>query len=528
MTGFVPRQRPIVLAVLDGWGHRAQPAADNAILRARTPNLDRMAKTSPIAFLEASELHVGLPKGQMGNSEVGHMNLGAGRVVMQDLPRIDQAIADGALAADAELAAFIARTKASGGAAHVMGLMSPGGVHSHQDHIAALARILAQAGITVWVHAFLDGRDTPPRSAEAYLAKFIADTQAPGRISIGTVSGRYYAMDRDKRWERVALAYAALVDARGERAADALAAVAQSYAKNVTDEFVLPTAIGAYAGMKDGDGVVMANFRADRAREILQALLDPGFNGFARARIVSFSAALGMVEYSDQLNRFMPAIFKPVELRNVMGEIVAARGLKQLRIAETEKYAHVTFFFNGGDERELPGEERILVPSPKIATYDLKPEMSAYEMTDRLVAAIDSGKFDFILVNYANTDMVGHTGDLEAATRAVEAVDTCLGRVADAVARQGGALLITADHGNAEMMLDPETGQPHTAHTTNPVPVMLVNGGGVGRNAPIALKNGKLADVAPTLLELMGIDPPADMTGHSLIVSPAPQGRAQA
>jgi 2,3-bisphosphoglycerate-independent phosphoglycerate mutase len=319
-----------------------------------------------------------------------------------------------------------------------------------------------------------------------------------------------------------------MVDAQGERATDALAAVEQSYAKKVTDEFVLPTVIAGYAGMKDGDGVLMANFRADRAREILLALLDPSFNGFARSRVVKFAASLGLVEYSTELNKFMAVIFKPVELRNVMGEILAQRGLKQLRIAETEKYAHVTFFFNGGEERELPGEERILVPSPKIATYDLKPEMSAYEVTDRLVAAINSGKFDFILVNYANTDMVGHTGDLDAATRAVEAVDTCLGRVADAVVKQGGALLITADHGNAEMMMDPATGQPHTAHTTNPVPAILVNGGGAGRNAPISLHNGKLADVAPTLLELMGIEPPTDMTGHSLIVSPAAPGRAQA
>ena len=528
MTGFVPRQRPIVLAVLDGWGHRDHATADNAILRAKTPNLDRMAKTSPVAFLQASELHVGLPKGQMGNSEVGHMNLGAGRVVMQDLPRIDQAIADGTLARDPELASFITQVKAKGGAAHLMGLMSPGGVHSHQDHIAALARILAKAGLKVWVHAFLDGRDTPPKSAESYLTKFIDDTRESGRVDVATVDGRYYAMDRDKRWERVSLAYAAMVEAKGERAADALAAVAQSYAKNVTDEFVLPTVVADYPGMRDGDGLLMANFRADRAREILLALLDPSFNGFPRSRTVQFAAALGMVEYSTELNKFMKVIFEPAELRNVMGEILAQRGLKQLRIAETEKYAHVTFFFNGGEERELPGEERILVPSPKIATYDLQPEMSAYEVTDRLVAAINSGKFDFILVNYANTDMVGHTGDLEAATRAVEAVDACLGRVADAVTKQGGALLITADHGNAEMMMDPTTGQPHTAHTTNPVPVMLVNGGGAGRNAPIALQDGKLADVAPTLLELMGIEPPKDMTGHSLIVSPAAaQGRAQ-
>ncbi|HEX6980787.1 MAG TPA: 2,3-bisphosphoglycerate-independent phosphoglycerate mutase [Alphaproteobacteria bacterium] len=527
MTKFSPRQRPIVLCVLDGWGHRDKPAPDNAILRAKTPNLDRLAKTSPIAFLQASELHVGLPPGQMGNSEVGHMNLGAGRVVMQDLPRIDQAVQDGSLAANPTLRHFIDTMKAGGGAVHLMGLMSPGGVHSHQDHIAALARILAEAGLKVWVHAFLDGRDTPPKSAEGYLQKFASDVADLGRVSIATVSGRYYAMDRDKRWDRIALAYAALVDARGEMAPDALSSVAQSYARNTTDEFVLPTVIGTYGGMKDGDGVLMANFRADRAREILLALLDPEFSGFSRARVVRFAAALGMVEYSDQLNRFMATIFPPLELNNVMGEVMARLGLKQLRIAETEKYAHVTFFFNGGAEREFPGEDRILVPSPKVATYDLKPEMSAYEVTDRLVAAIESGKYDFILVNYANTDMVGHTGDLEAATRAVEAVDTCLGRVAEAVTRMGGALLVTADHGNAETMIDPETGQPHTAHTTNPVPVMLVNGGGAGRNAPIALRDGKLADVAPTLLELMGIEPPAEMTGHSLIVLPgAPQEAA--
>ena len=533
MTSFTPRQRPIVLCVLDGWGYRADHAEDNAIVRAKTPNLTRLAETAPIAFLQASELNVGLPPGQMGNSEVGHMNLGAGRVVMQDLPRIDQAIADGSLAATPTLQTFITKMKASGGAVHLMGLLSPGGVHSHQDHIAALARILGQAGLKVWVHAFTDGRDTPPKSAAGYLQKFIADTRDLGSVSVATVSGRYYAMDRDKRWDRVALAYAALVDAVGERAADPLAAMEQSYAKNATDEFIMPTIVGAYGGMKDGDGVLMANFRADRAREILLALLDPNFDGFARERVMHFAAALGMVSYSDRLNTLMATIFQPVELRNVMGEVLARYGLTQLRIAETEKYAHVTFFFNGGEERQFPHEDRILVPSPKIATYDLKPEMSAYEVTDKLVQAIESGKYDFILVNYANTDMVGHTGDIEAATRAVEAVDECLGRVAQAVTHMGGALLITADHGNAEMMIDPETGQPHTAHTTNPVPVMLVNAGGAGRNAPVALKNGKLADVAPTLLELMGIEPPADMTGHSLIVPPgeaaaAPADRAAA
>jgi 2,3-bisphosphoglycerate-independent phosphoglycerate mutase len=510
-----------VLCVLDGWGHRAEPAEDNAILRAKTPNLDRLAKSCPIALLQASERHVGLPAGQMGNSEVGHMNLGAGRVVMQDLPRIDEAVVDGSLAANPRLRDFIARLKASRGAAHVLGLLSPGGVHSHQDHMAALARALADAGVKVWVHAFLDGRDTPPRSAAAYLDKFIADTASASGVDIATVSGRYYGMDRDKRWDRLERAYRALVAAVGEVAPHALAAVTQSYAKNAGDEFVLPTVIAGYRGMVDGDGLAMANFRADRAREILAALLDPQFSGFARTRIIRFAAALGMTEYSIDLNRFLATMFPAQALTHMMGEIVANAGLKQLRIAETEKYAHVTFFFNGGEEREYPGESRILVPSPKIATYDLRPEMSAYEVTDKLVAAIESDKFDFIVVNYANTDMVGHTGDLAAATRAVEAVDACLGRLAAAVTRAGGALLITADHGNAEMMVDPVTGQPHTAHTTNPVPAMLVNGGGPGRNAQVRLRDGKLADVAPTLLELLGLVAPPEMTGHSLIADPA-------
>ena len=524
MTAFVPRQRPIVLCVLDGWGHRHDAAADNAIGHARTPQLDRLSQVSPIAYLQASELDVGLPKGQMGNSEVGHMNLGAGRVVMQDLPRIDQAVADGSLAENPVLARFVATLKASGGAVHLMGLLSPGGVHSHQDHMAALARILAAAGLRVHVHAFLDGRDTPPRSADGYLRRFLADITPAGTVRIATVSGRYYAMDRDKRWERVEKAYRVLVDAKGEHAADPLAAVAQGYAANTDDEFVLPTVIAGYQGMADGDGVVMANFRADRARQTLAALLDPGFDGFARGRVVRFAAALGMAEYSTALNRFLATLFPPKPLTRMLGEVIADSGLKQLRIAETEKYAHVTFFFNGGEEREFPGETRILVPSPKVATYDLKPEMSAPEVTDKLVEAIESGRFDLVVVNYANTDMVGHTGDYAAAVRAVETVDACLGRVADAVVKAGGAMLITADHGNAEMMLDPETGQPHTAHTTNPVPVMLVNGGGERRNAPVVLRDGRLADVAPTILELIGLPQPPEMTGRSLILPPNAAG----
>jgi 2,3-bisphosphoglycerate-independent phosphoglycerate mutase len=531
MTRFVPKRRPVVLCVLDGWGHRPEPADDNAILKARTPNLDRLAMQAPVAFLDASERHVGLPAGQMGNSEVGHMNLGAGRVVLQDLPRIDDEVASGAIARNPALVKLIAKLKASpgsdksGGAVHLMGLLSPGGVHSHQDHMVALAKALSATGLPVWVHGFLDGRDTPPKSAEAYLKKFAADTAGLPGVKFGTISGRYYAMDRDKRWERVELAYRALVDGQGEAAPDADTAVKNSYAAGKTDEFVLPTVLPDYPGMRDGDAVVMANFRADRAREILLALLDLDFKGFARARAVRFAAALGMCEYSAELNRFLATMYPPQPLTHMMGEIVAEAGLTQLRIAETEKYAHVTFFFNGGEEREFPGEQRIMVPSPKVATYDLKPEMSAFEVTDRLVEAVHSGRFDFIVVNYANTDMVGHTGDFAAAKKAVETVDACLGRLAEAVEKAGGALLITADHGNAEQMLDHESGQPHTAHTTNRVPVMLVGGAEPGRNAPLRLRDGRLADVAPTLLELLGLPQPSEMTGHTLIAAPDEPGR---
>jgi 2,3-bisphosphoglycerate-independent phosphoglycerate mutase len=525
MIRFVPKRRPVVLCVLDGWGHRPEPADDNAILKARTPNLDRLAFQAPVAFLDASERHVGLPAGQMGNSEVGHMNLGAGRVVLQDLPRIDDEVATGTIARNKALIEFITKLKATKGAVHLMGLVSPGGVHSHQDHMAALAKAFAAAGLNVWVHGFLDGRDTPPKSAEAYLQKFAADTAGLTSVKFGTIIGRYYAMDRDKRWERVELAYRALVDGQGEAAPDADTAVKNSYAAGKSDEFVLPTVLPGYPGMRDGDGVVMANFRADRAREILLALLDPDFKGFTRARAVRFGAALGMCEYSAELNRFIATMYPPQPLTHMMGEIVAQAGLTQLRIAETEKYAHVTFFFNGGEEREFPGEQRILVPSPKVATYDLKPEMSAFEVTDKLVEAVDSGRFDFIVVNYANTDMVGHTGDFAAAKKAVETVDACLGRLAAAVEKAGGALLITADHGNAEQMLDHQSGQAHTAHTTNRVPVMLVGGAEPGRNAPLRLRDGRLADVAPTLLELLGLPQPAEMTGQTLIAPPGEPGR---
>ncbi len=505
------RPRPMVLCILDGWGYRAE-RADNAIALADTPVWDDLLARAPHAFLETSGLAVGLPDGQMGNSEVGHMNLGAGRVVMQELPRIDLAVSDGSLAKNPALAKTVAALKASGGTAHLLGLLSPGGVHSHQSHMAALARAVAEAGVPVMIHGFLDGRDTPPSSAKGFVETFLAEV-AGLAVGIATLSGRYYAMDRDKRWERVTLAYQAMVEAKGAKAADPVAAIEASYQAGKADEFVLPTVIGAYAGMKDGDGLIMANFRADRAREILSVLVDPAFDGFPRARVPQFVARLGMTEYSSDLNRFFDVLFPAESLTRILGEVISDAGLTQLRIAETEKYAHVTFFFNGGREAIFPGEERILVPSPKVATYDLQPEMSAPEVTDRLVAAIESGKFDLIVVNYANGDMVGHTGILEAAISAVETVDGCLGRLDQAVRRAGGSLLITADHGNAELMRDPTTGEPYTAHTIGKVPVILADApDGVG-----ALHNGRLADVAPTILALLGLPQPAQMTGRSLL-----------
>jgi len=505
------KPRPVVLCVLDGWGHREE-IADNAVAQARLPVFRRLMREAPHALLRTSGLDVGLPEGQMGNSEVGHQNIGAGRVVFQDLPRIDRAAHDGSLAKNAALLAFVDRLKASGGVCHLLGLLSPGGVHAHQDHMAALARIVAGRGVEVKVHAFLDGRDTPPRSADAYVGRFLADLAVAPRATLATLCGRFYAMDRDARWERVARAYALLVDAEGVRAPDAAQAIAASYAAGVSDEFLLPAALGGYAGMRDGDGLLMANFRADRAREILSALVDPAFDGFPRRRVVRFAAAAGMTSYASTLDAFLPALFPPDALLNTLGEAVARAGLKQLRIAETEKYAHVTFFLNGGEERVFAGEDRILVPSPKVATYDLQPEMSAPEVTDRLVAAIASGKYDLIVANYANPDMVGHTGDLAAAVRAAETIDGCLGRLEAALRGAGGAMLVTADHGNLEMMRDVATGQAHTAHTTNLVPVLLVN-----PPRPASLRDGRLADVAPTVLALMGLPKPAEMTGDSLL-----------
>lgn len=503
--------RPVVLCILDGWGSRPD-AEDNAITRAEPENYMRMLRECPNALLETSGRAVGLPAGQMGNSEVGHMNIGAGRIVVQDLPRIDDALADHSFATRPALLELIARTKKAKGRVHVAGLLSPGGVHSHQDHVAALVRVLEDAGLRAYIHAFLDGRDTPPRSAPGYLSLFEDALAGIRNARIATVSGRYYAMDRDRRWDRVQKAYEAIVSAVAARKATAEAAIADSYANDVGDEFVLPTVIGDYRGMKDGDAFVFANFRADRARELSTALLDPKFDGFKRRKVVKFSYACGMTEYSEPLKRFMTAIFPPESIRETIGEVVSEHGLKQLRVAETEKYAHVTFFLNGGREKPWRGEERILVPSPKVATYDLQPEMSAFEVTEKLEAAILSGKYNFIVVNYANPDMIGHTGIFGAAEGAVRVIDICLGRLRAAVEKAGGALLITADHGNVEMMRDPETGDPHTAHTTFDVPIIIAGAGA------LRINNGRLADVAPTLLDLLGIAKPHEMAGHSLIV----------
>jgi 2,3-bisphosphoglycerate-independent phosphoglycerate mutase len=514
--------RPAVLCILDGWGLRPD-AEDNAITRARPENFERMLAECPHATLATSGRAVGLPAGQMGNSEVGHMNIGAGRIVVQDLPRIDDAIGDHSFATRPALRDLIARAKKARGTVHIPGLVSPGGVHSHQDHIAALVRAVTDAGLRVSIHAFLDGRDTPPRSARGFMHLFEQAIAGSTGAGIATVSGRYYAMDRDKRWDRVAKAYDAIVSAKAPRCASADAAIAESYEKGVGDEFVLPAVIGDYRGMKDGDAFVFANFRADRARELSMALVDPKFDGFERKKRVKFSAAAGMTEYSEPLKAFMSALFPPEALRSTLGEVVAKLGLKQLRAAETEKYAHVTFFLNGGREKPFAGEDRILVPSPHVATYDRQPEMSAFELTDRLEAAIRSDKYDLIVVNYANADMVGHTGMFAAAERAIDAIDVCLGRLRAAVEKAGGVLLLTADHGNAEMMRDPETGEPHTSHTTFDVPIVVA-----GAGKPLKLAAGRLADVAPTLLDLMGIEKPHEMAGHSLVVKERAKAEARA
>jgi len=514
----VPKTKPVLLVVLDGWGNRQEREA-NAIAIAGTPNVDALVREYPSTAIETSGLSVGLPEGQMGNSEVGHTNLGAGRIVYQDLVRINRAVEDGSFFSNDALLMACRRAKETGGALHLMGLLSDGGVHSHVEHLHACLELARREGVSrAFVHAFMDGRDTPPRSGLGTLADVEKRFRERGYGKVATVCGRYYAMDRDKRWDRVELAYAALVRAEGLHAPSGVAAMEASYARSETDEFVKPTVIvngdGSPVGpVRDGDAVIFFNFRADRAREITRAFPDGGFKEFDRKVTPWLAAYVCMTEYDKTFA--LPVAFPPTDLTEIFPEIVSRAGLKQLRCAETEKYAHVTFFFNGGRETVFPNEDRILVPSPRdVKTYDHKPEMSAREVTDKLVAAIGTGQYGFVLVNYANPDMVGHTGILDAAVKAVKVVDECVGRLWQAARAQGMAMLVTADHGNCEMMTDPQTGEPHTAHTLNPVPFILADPD--FRGAKLRAK-GVLADVAPTALQIMGLPQPREMKGLGLV-----------
>ncbi|WPY93742.1 2,3-bisphosphoglycerate-independent phosphoglycerate mutase [Limimaricola variabilis] len=499
--------KPVVLCILDGWGLRAAREG-NAPALARTPAFDRIMQ-GPNATLVTHGPDVGLPSGQMGNSEVGHTNIGAGRVVAMDLGQIDLAVEDGSFH-DAEAIVDFANTlQDSGGTAHLFGVVSDGGVHGHLDHIVASAKALRDRDVAVTIHAITDGRDVAPSSADAYVEDLLQ--KLPEGTRIATVIGRYFAMDRDNRWDRVKTAYEAIVTGKGNRAEDPLAAVKAAWDAGKTDEFIPATVIGDYAGMQPQDGLFCLNFRADRAREILAAIADPEFDGWDRGEAPALAARLGMVEYSDKHVAWYETVFPKRDIANTLGAWVASKGLRQFRLAETEKYPHVTFFLNGGKEEAEPGEDRFMPKSPNVATYDMQPEMSAGEVTEKFVEAIGQG-YDLIVTNFANPDMVGHTGDLDAAIRACEAVDQGLARVCEALEQAGGAMIVTADHGNCEMMIDPETGGPHTSHTLNPVPVALFGGPEGAR-----LRDGRLADLAPTLLDLMGLDLPPEMTGRSLI-----------
>ena len=507
MTLTRPVPKPVVLCILDGWGLREDRTA-NAPALADTPNFDRLMATCPHATLVTFGPDVGLPKGQMGNSEVGHTNIGAGRVVAMDLGQIDLAIEDGSYPEQQAIRDFVARLKDTGGRAHLMGVVSDGGVHGHVAHLVETARLLADQGIPVVIHAITDGRDVAPTSAPDFMADMLG--RLPQGAQVVTVTGRYYAMDRDNRWDRVQTAFDAMVNGTGARADTPQNAISTAHDDGKTDEFIPATVIGDYGGMQAADGLFCLNFRSDRAREILEAMANPDFDGFDRD-LPTLAARLGMVEYSDRHVAWYDAVFPKRDIRNTLGEWVAKHGKTQFRLAETEKYPHVTFFLNGGKETPEDGEDRQMPKSPKVATYDLQPEMSSVEVTDDFVAAIEKG-YDLIVTNYANPDMVGHTGDLDAAIAACEAVDRGLGRVLAALEKAGGAMVVCADHGNCETMVDPETGGPHTSHTTNLVPVILYGG-----PAGATIHDGRLADLAPTLLQLMGLDQPAEMTGRSLI-----------
>ena len=506
-------KRPVVLAILDGYGI-SKETKGNAVYSAKKPNLDRLNTTYPTTVIHASGMDVGLPDGQMGNSEVGHTNIGAGRIVYQELTRITKSISDGDFFENEALVGACKNCADKNSSLHIMGLLSDGGVHSHIEHLFAIVELAKKQGLkNVYVHCFLDGRDVSPTSGVDFAAQLENKLSEIGVGKIATLSGRYYAMDRDNRWERVTKAYDALVYGKGETADNAVDAIKASYANDVTDEFVVPTVIlengKPTATIGGGDSIVFYNFRPDRAREITRTLVDPDFDGFERKYFETYFVT--MTQYDAKMPNVHVA-FKPQKLVNTIGEYVSSKGLKQLRIAETEKYAHVTFFFNGGVEKVYDGEDRILVASPKVATYDMQPEMSAYEVTDKLLEALDTDKYDMVILNFANCDMVGHTGIMEAAIKAVETVDECIGKVADKVISMGGAIFITADHGNAEQMIDPADGSVFTAHTTNVVPLIAA---GIG---DVKLNEGRLADLAPTMLDVMGLDIPEEMTGKSLIV----------
>ncbi|MFM1892426.1 MAG: hypothetical protein RLZ44_1503 [Pseudomonadota bacterium] len=512
---MMKKARPAVLVILDGWG-LSDRVEHNAIRAARTPVWDRLWKEHPHTAIKTSGSSVGLPGGQMGNSEVGHLNLGAGRVVYQEFTRVSRSIRTESFFSNRTLTDAVDLAVGTGKAVHIFGLLSPGGVHSHEEHIHAMAKLAVQRGAqAVYTHAFLDGRDMPPKSAEASLRAMNKVFDELGKGRIASIVGRYYPMDRDHRWERVEQAYDLLTQGIAPyQAEDACAALAQAYARGETDEFVKPTRIvpagGQPAFVQDGDVIINMNYRSDRARQITRPFIEPDFDGFRRKVVRDIATYVSLTEYNKEFD--IPVAYPPERLVNTFGEYIANLGLHQLRLAETEKYAHVTFFFNGGIEQPNEGEDRVLVPSPKVATYDLQPEMSAHEVTDHLVEAIGSGKYDAIICNYANGDMVGHTGNFAAAVQAVETLDHCLGRVVQALHKSDGAMLITADHGNAEQMEDPATGQPHTAHTTNLVPLIYV-----GRRAAKLAENGALCDVAPTLLQLMALPQPPEMTGRPLL-----------
>ena len=502
-----------MLMILDGFGMN-EKVEGNAVKIAQIPALTEILTKNPNTMIHTSGLEVGLPEGQMGNSEVGHTNIGAGRIVYQDLAKITKSIEDGDFFSKPEFVKAIENCKANNSKLHIMGLLSDGGVHSHNRHLYGLLELAKRKDFEdVYVHCFMDGRDTPPASGEGYLIKLEEKLKEKGVGQIASLSGRFYAMDRDKRWERVSQAYDALVHGEGEKALDAVAAIEESYQKEIFDEFVKPTVITNKAGeplakIENGDSVIFFNFRPDRAREITRSIVDKEFDGFETEKLDTYFVC--MTPYDETMPNVEVA-FRKEEIRNTFGEYISKKGLKQLRIAETEKYAHVTFFFNGGEEKQYEGEDRILVPSPKVETYDLKPEMSAYEVTDKVIEAIKSEKYDCIILNYANPDMVGHTGNIDAAVKALEFLDGCVKQVVDAVKEVEGTLLITADHGNSEQMIDYVTGEPYTAHTTNPVPLIVIGQGNK------KVKEGKLADLAPTMLEIMGLEIPAEMTGESLL-----------